>query len=328
VYRPDLGTYVMEAGVQALAGMIGLLVMPPYATPDDAGSFPVVPLEQMMKLEDVKRSPRGAYNRSSWEYEEGLYRCRERGHEEPVDDSEYKKLERRAPGMADTVTVNRALGIVLKAQEKRIADALFNESNFTAHAVGHAWDVAADGTPVTDIKDAKSAFRLQCGYLPDALVLAYETFQNITQTDEVREQLKYTFPGIDLNRINSTQLAAILNVPMVLIGGALYDNADQGQARSLTDIWNDEYAALVKISSGDDLREPGVGRTFIWDAESAEEPIVETYREDQIRSDVYRVRHTVDERLIQSVDEDGTVVSNIAAACVYLLGSIKSGESS
>jgi hypothetical protein len=96
----------------------------------------------------------------------------------------------------------------------------------------------------------------------------------------------------------------------------------------LTDIWSDSYAALVKISTGDDLREPGVGRTFIYDAESAERPIVETYREEQIRSDVYRVRHTVDERLIQSVDEDGTVVSNIADACMYLIGGIKSGESS
>jgi hypothetical protein len=50
--------------------------------------------------------------------------------------------------------------------------------------------------------------------------------------------------------------------------------------------------------------------------------VVETYREEQIRSDIYRVRHNVGEELIQSKNSSGAVVSNIAAACIYLMSNI------
>jgi hypothetical protein len=49
---------------------------------------------------------------------------------------------------------------------------------------------------------------------------------------------------------------------------------------------------------------------------------VEEYREEDKRSDVYRVRHHVSESLIQSKNSSGTVVSNIATACAYLLGNV------
>ena len=74
--------------------------------------------------------------------------------------------------------------------------------------------------------------------------------------------------------------------------------------------------------SGPDVAEPCVGRTFIWSEDSPENPVVESYREEQAKSDVIRVRHNVDERLIQSFNDSGTVVSNVAAACCYLFSNI------
>ena len=46
------------------------------------------------------------------------------------------------------------------------------------------------------------------------------------------------------------------------------------------------------------------------------------YREEPRRSDILRVRHHVAEEFIQSKSDAGAVVSNVAAACVYLLGNI------
>jgi len=158
--------------------------------------------------------------------------------------------------------------------------------------------------------------------LPSGLIISYTTFLALQVADQIVDQLKYTFPGIDVTNLNAQQLARVFGVPRVWVAGAVYDSAGKGQAASIADIWDDEYAALVRVSNGQDLMEPCVGRTFLWTADSPQSPIVEEYRDEEHRSDVYRVRHHVAEEFIASKDDTGTVVSNVAAACVYLLSNI------
>lgn len=324
IYRPDLGQAVMEFVEDPSAGMgyIGLEIMPVFPTAKDSGSYPVIPKEALLKLSNVDRAPRGAYGRDDFEYERGTFQTAERGFEEPLDDSERELFDQEAPGVAEMVATQRCWGKIMRAQEKRIAAILFNSTNFTAHNVTTCWDVAASASPIDDVKTGIGAYRLQCGMLPDALVISYTTYLALQVCDQIVDQLKYTFPGIDVSNLNVQQLARVLGVPRLLVGGAVYDSAGKGQASTIADIWDDEYAALIKIGNGRDLTQPSVGRTFLWTADSPSNPIVEEYREEQRRSDIYRVRHHVSEALIQSKNTSGTVVSNVAAACVYLFGNI------
>lgn len=322
VYRPDLGISVMEYYEGGTMGNIGLQIMPIFETPEQSSNYPVIPKEAMLSAPDVSRAPRGNYNRGDWTYENGLFKTFEKGWEEPVDDSERKLLDRRVPGMADFIATKRAMGIIMRNQEKRIATKLFNARNFTAHGVSNEWDSASAATPIKDVKDGKAAFRTQCGMLPDALVISWTTFEDLKNCDEIVNRLKYTFPGLDLNKMTSSQLAAVFDVPQVLVGGGVYNSAKKNKSASISDFWSYEYAALVKISSGDDFTEPGVGRTFLWTEDSPENAIVEQYRDEGIRSDIFRVRHHVDEAFMRSYDDSGTVVSDIAAACVYLFSNI------
>lgn len=321
--RPDLGEQVMAYIEDETSGYVGLQIFPPKNVIDSSGTYPVIPVDVLMGgIEDVRRAPRGAYNRSDWEYERGKYSTSEKGHEEPMDDSEFKQLEREAPGLAEEISIKRAMNIILKAQEKRVADKLFNTSNFSANNVSVKWNVPATATPVDDVIAGKTAFRNQCGMMPDALVITWDTFNAIRRCTQIRDQLKYTFPGIDLNRLTTEHLRAILDVERIIVAGALYNSAGKGVDPAISSLWNSAYAALIKISSGADLSVPGVGRTFIWSEDSAANPMVEQYREEQIRSEVFRVRHHVDEQLIRSVDENGNIESNIAAKCCYLFGNI------
>lgn len=323
IYRPDLGMTVMEYTEGPTMGYIGLEVMPLFPVVDSASTYPVIPKETLLELPDTKRAPRGAYNRGDWDYERGQYQTTENGWEEPVDDSERRMIEGEgSAGVADYIATRRAWNHILRGQEKRIANKVFNASNFTPHAVTNEWDDAANATPITDVNDGVSAFRLQCGMLPDALIIAYSTYMNLKMCEQIINRLKYTFPGIDLNKMTSDQLAAVFNVPRVLIGGSVYNSAGRALDAVVADIWDNEYATLVKISSGPDLTQPGLGRTFLWTEDSPGNPIVEQYREEQRRSDIFRVRHNTDEAFIQSKDESGNVVSNIAAACTYLFSNI------
>lgn len=326
IYRPDLGIYMIETGQIPQSGFIGLEVMPPYTTPDDTGTFKVIPLEQYRKMVSDSRAPTGAYNRTDWNYQRARFATRDKGIEEPIDDDEFDRLERQSPGMADQVTIDSARGIIQMNQEKRIADKVMDTDRFDVNNVSAAWDVVDTGTPIADIKDGISSFRAQMGVLPDTLILSWNMAQAINRTDEVRETLQYTFPGLDINNLTAVQMARMFGIARVLIGNAMYDAADRNQPRELTDFWPDAYAALVKTNRSPDLRQPCVGRTFIWTADSRTEPIVEVYREEQIRSDVYRVRHHVDERMLVTEDEDGNVLTDIAAKCVYLIGDIQTTE--
>lgn len=324
VYRPDLGQAVMEFFEDPSAGMgyIGLEVLPIFRTGVQAGSYPVVPVEALLKLASVDRTPRGTYGRDDWEYERGQFQTAERGFEELLDDSERALFDQEAPGMAEFVATRRCWNKIMRGQEYRIASKIFNSSNFTAHNVTTEWDTSSSATPIDDVKDGIQAFRLQCGMLPNALVISYKNYLELQKSDQIVDQLKYTFPGIDVGNLNAQQMARVLGVARLLVAGAVYDSAKKGQAASVADLWDDEYAALIRTSSGPDLTEPCVGRTFMWTMDSPDNPVVEEYRDEAHRSDVYRVRHHVQEEFIQSKNDAGTVVSNVAAACVYLFGNI------
>lgn len=322
IYRPDLGVQVMEYVEGVTMPFIGLEVMPIFKTGKQAATYPVIPKEALLKIPDTSRSPRGNYNRGDWTYERGKFATSEQGWEEPVDDTERSLFDQEAPGMADFIATTRGMNHIMRAQEKRIADKVFDSSTFTAHSIGEEWDDEGNAKPVNDVNDGIVSFRSACGMLPDALIIAYSTFLDLKNCDQIVNRLKYTFPGIDINRMSSDQLAAVFNVPRVLVGGAVYDSAGKGLDTVVADLWNHEYAALVKISAGPDFTRPGIGRTFLWTEDSAENPIVEQYREDQTRSDVFRVRHNVDEALMRSYDTSNTVKSDIAAACIYLFDNV------
>lgn len=322
IYRPDLGQAVMEFYETEVTDFIGLQVMPLFPTAVQAASYPVIPKEALLKLFDTSRAPRAKYKRDDFEYERGKFATSEQGWEEPVDDAERNLLDQEAPGISDLVATKRAMGMIMRNQEKRIADLLFNSTNFTAHNVTTEWDTPATATPIDDVNDGIAAFRSQCGMKPDALIIGYTCFRDLKVCDQIVDQIKYTFPGIDIMNMGTSQLAQLFGIPRVLVGGGVYDTKGKGIDTTVGDLWDDEYAMLVKIGSGRDIMQPCVGRTFLWTADSPSNAIVEEYREEQTRSDVYRVRHHVSEALLQSFNTSGTVVSNIAAACGYLLGNI------
>jgi hypothetical protein len=322
IYRPDLGQAVMEFYETDITNFIGLEVMPLFPTAVQAGSFPVIPKEALLKLFDTSRAPRGKYKRDDFEYERGKFSTSEQGWEEPVDDAERALLDQEAPGLADIVATKRAMGMILRNQEKRIADTIFNSTNFTAHHAGVEWDTAATGTPITDVKDGIASFRSQCGMTPDVLIISYTTFQDLRNCAQIVDRIKYTVPGIDIASMTTSQLAQCLGVPRVLVGGGVYDSTGKGIDSTIADIWNYEYAMLAKIGQGRDILQPCIGRTFLWTADSPGNAIVEEYREEQSRSDIYRVRHHVAETLLKSYDSSGTAVSNVSAACGYLIDNV------
>lgn len=321
VQRPDLGMAVTEYIENApFSGFIGLEMMPIFPVPEQSATFPVLPKEALLSVPETKRAMRSNYNRGDWEFEEGYYATRENGWEEPLDDRERKLYQSKFD--AELVATKRASSIILRSQEVRIATKTFNATNFTAHAVANEWDDAANATPIDDINAGIMAVRAACGMIPNTLAVSFSTFVNLKRCAQVVELLKYTYPGEKINSMSPEQLAVVLNVERVLVGGAVYNGAKNGQNANIADVWNNEYAMLTITSSAPDISEPCLGRTFLWTEDADSNSVVEQYREDPRRSDIFRCRHDTDESFIVSRDKDKNIVSNISQACSYLMSNI------
>jgi hypothetical protein len=324
ILRPDLGAVVDEFTAARSAGMIADRVLPLFPVSLQSSGFPVIPKEVMLKLKETARAPRSAYPSADWNWENGLFATSENGWEEPIDDRE-RKIYRRLFDV-ESVCARRAMQIIMRGREKRVADLVFNATRFTAHAVSNKWSDVTSATPIDDTRDAKRAVELQCGMTPNVLIMDPTTMDCVINCDQVVDRLKYTFPGIDIANMNMAQVARVLGVEQVLVGGGVYDSAGENLDADIARIWPSTQVMLTSIATSGDLTEACLGRTFYWLDESGDDEvntIVESYRNETKRSDIIRVRHDSDENLLASKDKTGTIKSDIAALVSYRMTNIQ-----
>lgn len=311
--RPDLAALAWEYSLNApMRGFIGTQIMPVINVPEQSADYPVIPIEAILKLHDTQRTPRGNYNRSDYEFETDTYACKENGWEELVDDVERKLYARYFD--AESVATTRAMDVILRNQEKRVAAIVFSTGNVTnCGNVSTEWSTASACTPRTDVMDAKETLRLATGIYPNAGACSIKVFHNLLKAKEITDAFQYTQPLQTMNvQAQINIIAQYLALDYLFIGGAQYDSAKKGQSFSLADIWDDEYFLLFnKASDGMNLQEPCLGRTFLWTADSPSNTVVESYRDETRRSDVYRVRQYTDEELIFA--GAGYILANITA---------------
>ena len=249
IQRPDLGAiayeYMMEASER---GFIGLDILPIFEVPEQSADYPVIPLEALLKTPITKRAPRGNYNRGDYEFETGTYSCVEHGWEEPVDDVEAALYERFFD--AEEVATKRAVDIILRGQEIRISAKVFNTSNLSNGAVTTEWSTPSTCTPRADVIGGKQAMRAASGLVPNVMVISLKVLENLLLSAEITDALKYTNP-IELGGIEAQKriLAMYFGMDRLLVGGAIKDAAKKGKSMSISDIWDDEYCGLFKVSS-------------------------------------------------------------------------------
>jgi len=296
--RLDLGVAVMEYIEQA-DEFIGTNILPIFRTQKQKSVFPAITRESITRDADTRRAARGNYNRDGFSAKDKSYACEEHGLEGALDDSERSMYA--SDFDAELVTVKITTRRVLQAQEKRIADKLFDTARFNGAALytdvsANPWD-NPDSSVIDQLRTAKAKVRSNCGMLPNALILSSTNIERLKGNKQIVDAIKYTARATDQELRNA--LADLFGLKYILEGKAIRNTAKEGKSFAGADIWNDDYAlvALV-VENGQDLSQPGVGRTFLWESDSPENAVVEQYRAEEIRSDVFRVRQHVDENLI------------------------------
>ena len=97
-----------------------------------------------------------------------------------------------------------------------------------------------------------------------------------------------------------SNMGAIFGLRQLIVGGKAYDSAKEGQTYSGSFIWPDDYALVFKQHPGGFTRRPGLGLTMLWEDLSPLTINVKQYREEGSESDIFRVRHYMDEMLFNA----------------------------
>lgn len=296
--RLDLGVALEEFPIGTGLQLVADRILPLRGVPKKAATFSVITRESILRDSDVGRSAEGAYPRDSFDKDDVSYRCEEKGLEGELGDDQRAFYS--SDFDAEMVTVGLTRDRLARAREKRVKEAIFNTTTFTGAALytdnsGTPWDAAATVIP-TQIEAVKQQMRQNCGMQPNTIVFGASQVPNLQKNTDLIDRLKYT-QVLTFDAIVS-QLSALFGIPNVIIAGAVRNVAPEGETLSVSDIWPDDYAWFGVVPETDNLAEPGIGRTLLWTEDSPELYTVESYYEVQTRKWIYRVRHHLQEKII------------------------------
>lgn len=314
--RPELGGSLEEFNLAMdRAGFIGARVLPVMDVAKASGDFGVIPIEQLLQTRNTARAPGGGYARGSFKFETANFATKEHGAEEPVDDNEAEVYRDYID--AELVATERARDAVLRNAEIRASDLLFNATTYTGAAlttnVSTEWSTAATCTPITDVNAARNKVWDGTGLWPNALIINRHVFHNLRNAAQIKDAISASGAGgaTKLSDVSAQLLALVFDLKYVFVAGGAKNTANEASL-TLGKIWDSEYAMVCRVAESNDLREPCIGRTFHFSADGSEIGArIESYREEQTRSQIIRARHQVQEKILYTAC--GHLLTNITA---------------
>jgi len=293
-------------------GFIGHMVAPVFESAEQAGTYGLIPLKQLLKEPEIGRNSRGEYNRTNFTFEDTTFATKEHGIEIPVDDRQARIY--REFFDFEVVAAGSALDIVMRASEKRIADMIFNATTFTSQktTITHEWDDFTNAVPIDDVNAAVTTIWNRTGIWANALIINRHVFRNLRQCDQITDKIASSGAGssVEPGKITVAQLASCFDLPKIIVAGSARDSANEGQAASISSVWSGEYAMVARLAETNNIEEPCLARTIHWGEDgSSIGGSFETYYEDRVRGNVLRVRHETQEKL--QYTEMGQLLDNI-----------------
>lgn len=299
--RSDLGGAFLEFDLeQNQNGFIGHRVLRPFAVKSQRGIFGRVKMASLLATKQTARASGSGYNRDAWEFEDESYSTLEHGFEGPVDDRDaaiYRELID-----AELVTVQRLRHIVLQNYEIRVRDLIQNEATFTPTAVTTTWLDHDAADPVADVEGAINRLWAK-GIVANALVITRNQYRNLRLCDKLLEKVASFGSGSSIlpANINEEVLSKAFDLKHIIVAGGIENLANEGQPGNYSGLWSDDYATVCRVAESDDIAEPCIGRTLHWDEDGGSMAgQVESYPDDKVRADIFRVRMDTCEKLIHT----------------------------
>lgn len=288
--NPILSTVAGEF-MRDMNGYVGFKLFPVFNAGDPSGDYYVFPRGNALNLpRNIRHSPGAPFSRSLQKVSDDNYACKDAGHEEPVPDTIRRKYANRFD--ADKAATKRLTDIIKLNHELRVKD-LIDAASLEDATPTIKWN-EPDSDPRADVNAAKEYLRLNCGLRPNLMVISEPVRLFLEGHPAIMKFYSETTPGL----LPLAKLAAFFNVGEIAVAEQVINTANEGQALTPADIW-DDTVILARVDSSQDLMVPSFGRTFNWsEMGAADGTQIFTYRDEPVESTVHRVRHFTDEKIV------------------------------
>lgn len=295
--RGDITTAVIQG--QSTNAFIGADICPIYSSGVKAGQYLKLNLgnAELLNSDTSKVSPGSAYPRSSRAFDTDNFVCFEYGLEEVVPDALASDVARFF-GL-ETETAKILLRNIQIGHEVEVSDAVMNSGTFNATAAGVSYTTANLSTIsfVADVAQAKQRL-LKKGVIPNSIILNQEVFDLIRRAPLVQNQFFGVVPSDTRRLLSEDELAAVAGVDKCYVGRAAKNSAQKGASFSGSFIFPTTFCMVGNVAGGD-FAAGGLGRTIIWSEDTSAPFVTESYRDENRRSNILRVRSN---RVVKIID--------------------------
>jgi len=143
--RPDIKDAMVEFNMALnRARMIALTVFPVLEVQKQAGSYPKIKIEALLKLVETGRASGGGYQFAEFDFTDDNFSTKENGVTVPLDrrlQNVYSEFQ------MEVYTAGFARNIVMTNLERRVAALLHDTGTFTPTAVGDEWSDFVNARP-------------------------------------------------------------------------------------------------------------------------------------------------------------------------------------
>jgi len=145
-------------------------------------------------------------------------------------------------------------------EEIRVATLVTTVGNVGSYnAVASAWNGAGD--PLGDINTTIDNVHYANGVMPNRVIFGIEAWKSFRRDSNVRNLIFGTNNGGGYP--NTQQVASLLDIDQVLVGGSFQNTGQEGLSESLSTIWG-QNVAVMYVPSNPDTEVPSAGYRFRW----------------------------------------------------------------
>lgn len=295
---PILGEVVRQ--YRSEERFIGRSIFPVWGTRSRQGYLPVIPRDDVLRIYSTAVAPGGTYPRVSFGASGLQYFTEKHGLEIAVPAEVSQEHGDLFPVLQEAAI---SIELMLRRQvEIRLAAAIQNTTTFTANGrftdnKANPWSTAGTNI-VTQVDAAVEAVRGRTGISPNALIINNVQLQRIINNTDIKSRIQYVAAVTPGNILAA--LTAIFRLDYILVGDAVKDASARGQTASVSNVWSSTYATVARIAPGEStpISERQLARTILWTPNSPSDATVDGRYDEATESDILRVKHHVDELLL------------------------------
>jgi len=282
-------------------GLVAERIFPIVKVMKESDKYYVFNREELI-IEKTLRAAGSESKEITWDVSTSTYSANEHALKRLVPDR--VKANADSPVRPNVTTTQKLTNKLLLAQEKRIQAIVQDTAQVTGGANPTTqWDQTS---PVieNDVDAAKDGVRQAAGVEPTSIVLPYKVAQIVKRDSTVRNLIRYTVPGDILLR--NGDLPPVLWNLEVIVAGAVYNTANEGQSESISDIWNDNVLVFYKEAN------PSIDALSLGYIFRVNDLVVKTWRDEPRGGDMIEVSMLEDEKVV--ANGAGYLIRNTCAA--------------